>query len=406
MNSEPGSWPSIRIGDCCEILDHLRVPINSEDRSVMRGEIPYYGANGVQDYIDDFIFDEPLILLAEDGGYFDEFENRPIAYRIEGKSWVNNHAHVLRIRQGSDRSQDFVFYCLEHKNILPFIKGGTRAKLNQAELREIVIPDPPPRHQRRIAEILSTVDEGIEHTEALIAKTQQIKTGLMHDLFTRGVTPDGRLRPPRDQVPEIYKQSPLGWIPREWNVRPVAACASDTLGSTTIGPFGSDLVAKDYRSQGVPVIFVRDIGEVGFQWKSGVFVTLEKADELSAHQVRPGDVIATKMGAPPCVGCVYPNWMPPGVITADIIRVRPDPNAFDPAWLAGALNDEFSRRQVQAITAGVTRPKITLADFRRILLACPSKEEQMIISRRLDATSALSGLQSACTEKLRRQKAG
>ncbi len=98
-------------------------------------------------------------------------------------------------------------------------------KLNQGtSIKGIVRKDlltyplelPPIPQQGRIAEILSTVDEAIEQTEALIAKTQQIKAGLMHDLFTRGVTPDGKLRPPRDEAPESYKESPLGWIPKEW----------------------------------------------------------------------------------------------------------------------------------------------------------------------------------------------
>ena len=98
-------------------------------------------------------------------------------------------------------------------------------KLNQGtSIKGIVRKDllayplelPPIPQQGRIAEILSTVDEAIEQTKALIAKTQQIKAGLMHDLFTRGVTPDGKLRPPRDEAPESYKESPLGWIPKEW----------------------------------------------------------------------------------------------------------------------------------------------------------------------------------------------
>lgn len=202
-------WPSTKVGDCCDILDNLRVPLNAEERDDIKGNIPYYGANGLQGYIDKFIFDEPLILLAEDGGYFDEYESRPIAYRVSGKSWINNHAHILRTKVGGSFSQDFVFYCLEHKNITPFIKGGTRAKLNQAELREILIPKPPELIQRRIAEIISTADKAIEQTEALIAKYQQIKAGLMQDLFTRGVTPNGHLRPTRTQAPHLYKDSPL-----------------------------------------------------------------------------------------------------------------------------------------------------------------------------------------------------
>src|SRR5690606_4539504 len=97
-----------KISECCDILDNLRVPINDEIRQTMQGNIPYYGANGIQGYIDKYIFDEDLILLAEDGGNFEEYHTRPIAYKISGKSWVNNHAHILRAKQ--EFNQDFIFY--------------------------------------------------------------------------------------------------------------------------------------------------------------------------------------------------------------------------------------------------------------------------------------------------------
>ena len=91
-----------------------------------------------------------------------------------------------------------------------FLEGTKR----DPERFEIIVA--PRKEQRRIAEILSTIDQAIEQTEALIKKTQQIKAGLMHDLFTRGVLPNGQLRPPREQAPELYKESPLGWVPKEW----------------------------------------------------------------------------------------------------------------------------------------------------------------------------------------------
>ena len=209
-------WPMVTIGDCCDILDHVRIPVNEEERSRRPGDIPYYGANGLQGYIDDYLFNEPLILMAEDGGYFDEYQTRPVAYQISGKSWVNNHAHILRARNGY--KQAFLFYCLEHKDVTPFIKGGTRAKLNQWELRQVLIPAPPLPQQRKIAAILTTVDRLIEKTEALIAKYQAVKQGMMHDLFTRGVDPHGHLRPPQTEAPNLYKQSELGWVPKEWEV--------------------------------------------------------------------------------------------------------------------------------------------------------------------------------------------
>ncbi|MDZ7685274.1 MAG: hypothetical protein U5O39_09995 [Gammaproteobacteria bacterium] len=72
--------------------------------------------------------------------------------------------------------------------------------------------------QKKIGRILQVIDEAIEKTEALIDKYQQIKAGLMHDLFTRGIGPDGQLRPPREQAPELYQETPIGWIPKEWEV--------------------------------------------------------------------------------------------------------------------------------------------------------------------------------------------
>ena len=95
-------WLTTTIGEACDILDSMRVPVNEEERNKRSGDVPYYGANGLQGYIDGYLFDEPLILMAEDGGYFDEYQTRPIAYRIKGKSWVNNHAHILRAIKGCD----------------------------------------------------------------------------------------------------------------------------------------------------------------------------------------------------------------------------------------------------------------------------------------------------------------
>lgn len=110
------------------------------------------------------------------------------------------------------------------------------SNLNVRDYLRHEIDIPSPDIQQRIAEILSTVDESIEETEALIAKTQQIKAGLMHDLFTRGVTPDGQLRPPREEAPQLYKESPFGWIPKEWSIRPLNKLADVNRGKFTIRP--------------------------------------------------------------------------------------------------------------------------------------------------------------------------
>jgi type I restriction enzyme S subunit len=207
-------WSTQPLGELVEVLDHLRVPVNSDERAKRPGGVPYYGANGQQGWIDRPLFNEPLVLLAEDGGNFDDFRTRPIAYRIDGPSWVNNHAHIIRALFGVD--QDFIFWTLVHKDIRRYIAGGTRTKLTQGELRSIHVSVPPLPEQRRIAEILDTLDAAIRKTEEVIAKLQQMKQGLLHDLLTRGIDDNGELRDP-ERHPEQFKDSPLGWIPKEWD---------------------------------------------------------------------------------------------------------------------------------------------------------------------------------------------
>jgi type I restriction enzyme S subunit len=210
-------WVPKQISESCDILDHFRVPINDEIRQTMQGNIPYYGANGIQGYISKYIFDEDLILIAEDGGNFEQYATRPIAYKIKGKSWINNHAHILRAKSGFN--QDYIFYSLVNKDILKFIKGGTRSKLNKSELEKIEIIFPVnPSVQNKIAHILCTIDSVIEKTQSAIDKYKAIKQGMLQDLFTRGIDiTTGKLRPRYEDAPELYKESKLGWIPNEWD---------------------------------------------------------------------------------------------------------------------------------------------------------------------------------------------
>ena len=242
-------WKTVSINECCEILDSKRIPINSEEREQKTGDIPYYGANGLQGYIDGYIFDEPLILIAEDGGYFNEFATRPIAYKIQGKSWVNNHAHVLKAKRGY--CQDAIFYALEHKDIQHFIVGGTRAKLNQTGLRSITLCLPEnEEEQARIVTILSTLDQAIEQTEAIIAKQQRIKTGLMQDLLTKGIDENGNIR---SEATHEFKDSPLGRIPVEWDIRNLTSLS---CGGAQNGFFKKpELVGSGYKLINVSEIY-------------------------------------------------------------------------------------------------------------------------------------------------------
>jgi len=136
-----GEWEIVKLGKIVNCFDNKRVPISKIERQKIKGDIPYYGSTSIVDYINDYIFDDDLVLVSEDGGYFYDFNNKPIAFYITGKSWINNHAHIIK---NKDDSLDlkYLYFSLVHKDITSFLNGGTRAKLNKKELLLMKLLDP------------------------------------------------------------------------------------------------------------------------------------------------------------------------------------------------------------------------------------------------------------------------
>ena len=167
-----------RLADVCEILDSKRVPITAKDR--VAGPYPYYGANGVQDYVADYIFDDELVLLAEDGGHFGSTD-KPIAYRVKGKCWVNNHAHVLKAKDCIDI--DYLCYSLMFRDVSDIVNGATRQKLTQADMRKIEIPLLPIAEQKSVVAKISKVFELIALRKEQLAKLDRLVKSRFIELF-------------------------------------------------------------------------------------------------------------------------------------------------------------------------------------------------------------------------------
>ncbi|MBB1462997.1 restriction endonuclease subunit S [Vibrio sp. SG41-7] len=177
-----GEWEEVKLDEVAQCLDNKRVPLNGEQRSDMQGQYPYWGANGIVDYINEYIFDEPIVLLAEDGGYFDEYASRPIANISYGKCWVNNHAHIIKALDKV--TNEWLYFSLVHKNIMAFINGGTRAKLNKKDMLLIKIQLPSLLEQQKIVSVLTAADKEIAVLEAKLAHFKQEKKALMQQLLT------------------------------------------------------------------------------------------------------------------------------------------------------------------------------------------------------------------------------
>ena len=166
-------WEYKALGECCDILDAQRKPIKKDKR--VRGTIPYYGATGLLDYVMDYIFDETLVLLGEDGAKWGAGEAS--AYEISGKSWVNNHAHVLRPNKDEIINAWLIYY-LNYANLMPYIKGVTVPKLNQQRMSSIRVPIPPLSEQQRIVSYLDSafakIDAVAKNAEATLNEAKAL----------------------------------------------------------------------------------------------------------------------------------------------------------------------------------------------------------------------------------------
>jgi len=177
----PEDWDIKKLEDIVEIYDSKRIPLNEIERLNRKGPYPYCGANGIIDYIDNYIFDGEFVLLAEDGGYYGPFENS--AYLMSGKFWANNHVHVLKAKEEISNNR-FLVYMLNFLDLRPYLVGSTRPKLNQEAMRKIKIPLPPLEEQKAIAEVLSTIDKKKELLQKKKELMEKIKKWFMQKLLT------------------------------------------------------------------------------------------------------------------------------------------------------------------------------------------------------------------------------
>mgnify|MGYP000029013466 CR=1 FL=1 len=195
-NTHPIWWLKSKIEDCTVILDNKRKPVSSKERAKRQGEIPYYGATGRAGWIDNYIFNEELILLGEDGApFFDITKN--VAYLISGKSWVNNHAHVLK-GVNNVLLNKFLLYFLNQFDYKGYVGGTTRLKLNQGNLKSIPISLPPLAEQERIVAKLDDLMTYIERSKERLESLYHYKSKFINSCL---VNPSSK---------SFYKREKLG----------------------------------------------------------------------------------------------------------------------------------------------------------------------------------------------------
>jgi len=321
------------------------------------------------------------------------------------KAVLNSGIFLLRCKDDS-YNHKFAYHVLSSDLFVTFLRknlnGSTINHLYQCVFEKFPIPLPHIKIQKKIVDILDCIDLSIEKTEVLIQKYQQIKQVLMHDLFTRGVTPDGKLRPTREQAPDLYKETSIGWIPEDWNLTSL----KDLIGNSNIvnGPFGSDLLTSELFDEGIPVLYVQDVKPGYFLRVSKAHVKPQKALSLSFCNVKAEDILLAKVGSPPCDSCVY-RFDEKAIVTQDVIRIRP-PHNVDSNFVSAFLNSYIGRKLIRKISIEGTRERVSLSEFKNILIPEINYKEQFDIGRIIQTNQNLIDNEMLFKNKLLNKKAG
>lgn len=335
-------WPTVRLGNVVEVCDSRRMPLNSEQRSQMQGPYPYFGANGIVDYVNDYLFDGEYVLVAEDGGRWGPFE--PSAYVVTGRFWVNNHAHVLRCADDAAHNE-FVCHTLNFMDISGFISGTTRGKLNQGVLKGLPISLPPLPEQHAIARVLRSVQQAIGSTEAIIAAIRELKKAVMRHLFTYGAVSV-------DAVASVrLKETEIGLVPEHWRVT--------AIGDEATLQRGFDITKKDQRPGQVPVI------------SSGGIASYHDTPKVAG----PGVVIGRK-GTLGTAFYVEGEFWP-----HDTTLWVKDFHGNDPKFVYYF----FQHFDVSSFDVGASKPTLNRNHLHPVAVAWPPAHEQRTISRTLTA---------------------
>ena len=354
--------------------------ISSEDIAKYPGDYPIYSssAKGSGEFgrYGHYMFDEELITWSVDGGgrFF---------FRPKHKFSVTNVCGYMHV-DGEKWNRRFVYYALDFQH--QRITFDYQTKAHPSVIRHLYsLPSIPEPEQHKIAEILSIVDQAIEQTEALIAKQQRIKTGLMQDLLTRGIDEHGNLR---SEQTHQFKDSQLGRVPRCWRVQSLGIALHRARGHIQTGPFGSQLHAYEYVHEGIPIIMPQDIVDGSISIAMIARAPCNRADDLRRHRAEFNDVVFSRRGdlsRAAAIGEREVGWL----CGTGCFLLRVSPDAIHAPWLVDAYRHHHVQQQIDANAIGSTMPSLNNSVMERLAIAFPGIDEQREIVRRreeLDAT--------------------
>jgi type I restriction enzyme S subunit len=432
-------WAKTKIGEIIECLDYQRVPVSKEVRAKRIGNIPYYGANGQVDWIDDYLFDEPLVLVVEDETFIGR--EKPFSYKITGKSWVNNHAHVLR---AIAVDTDYLNYSLWYYPFTPLTTGTTgRRKLTKSALMSApyLLPPLPEQHRivAKIDELFSELDVGVELLKKLKAKLKRYRQSVLKAAVEGKLTKDwreahqGELEPASVLLERILKERREKWeaeqlaqmkakdkTPKDekWKLKYKEPVAPDitylsqfpkisegwtltSIETITYRLTYGITVRPQYVDEGIPIVSAREIrsGEVDFNIVKKI--SLDDFNSLrSKCKLILNDVLFSKTGTIGSVARVKTNELL--CCSQNVAVLSPIINS---QYLELFLKSPFVQKLAKSQVKTTAIPDLQLGIIARFPIPLPPILEQNEIIQKIEyAFSIADELEKSIDKNLKRAK--
>jgi type I restriction enzyme S subunit len=371
-DSLPDGWQVFRLGDLCEVTGGGGLGLTKKDDYQSSG-IPAYSAAGQDGYVDVAEFDAEAVVLSSIGARCGR------CFYASGKWATLANTQVILPKDGRLDAR-YLYFRVNRRSFWP-ISGSAQPFIKPSAIRDCWIEVPPASEQKRIVNVLDTVDAAIQETDSVVEKQEQVKTGLLQDLLTRGLDADGRLRDP-EREPEAFRETELGTLPLDWEVVDLEAItkritdgshqAVDTL------PEGSD---------GIPFLYVSCIRNGEIYWDQASRITRETFESISkGKEPKPGVILYTTVGSYGHAALVEEEAY--FSFQRHVGYIDPDTDEISPQFLAYWLDSEYCKRHADKIALGSSQKTVTLRDLARYPVPLPSYEEQKMIAERLDESDS------------------
>ena len=370
-------WKSVAFEELVEFHDRHRIPLSKKERAGRSGPFPYYGAQGVIDSVDDYIFDGRYLLIAEDGENL-RSRRQPVAYMADGQFWVNNHAHVVKAVKGV-ADDDFLRAYVEFHPLSGLITGAAQPKLSQSNLKRLSVTAPPYIEQTRIGESIRAVDSLLQSNRRLIEILEEMARLLYREWFVH-------LRFPGHEDSELI-DSDIGPIPDGWKAGKFSDLVSEI----------KQTVSPDDISEGTPVVGLQHLPR-----RSTTLYEWEEASQVGSRRkiFSEGDILFGKIRPyfhkvvdAPISGCS----------STDTIVFRPKEESFRCRALAVASSDEFVG-VATATSNGTKMPRANTGVLMNYCIPHPTHDVEQAFSDTVGPIDSLRKTLAAQNRVLRRAR--